>query len=84
MEIIAAMIIYALAEDIKDTKATTQDLQEQIVDINDDFLRLAAAHADLHARQKLDHDTHHQKIEDNKKKIEGLIDTLEESFSNNN
>jgi len=37
----------------------------------------------LHARQKLDHDTHHQKIEDNKKKIDGLIDTLEESLSSN-
>lgn len=84
MEIIAAMIIYALAEDIKDTKATTQDLQEQIVDINDDFLRLAASHADLHARQKLDHDTHHAKIDANKQKIDDLVNTLEESFSNNN
>lgn len=77
MEIIAAMIIYAMAEDIKDTKATTVDLQEQIVDINDDFLRLAAAHSDLHARQKLDHDTHHAKIDALRDDLEAVVEALE-------
>jgi molecular chaperone GrpE (heat shock protein) len=77
MEIIAAMIIYGLAEGIKDNEARTVDLQEQIVDINDDFLRLAAAHSDLHARQKLDHDTHHAKIDANKQAIDGMMDALD-------
>ena len=77
MEIIAAIIIYTLAEGIKDNEARTVDLQEQIVDINDDFLRLAAAHSDLHARQKLDHDTHHRKIDANKQAIDGMMDALD-------
>lgn len=77
MEIIAAIIIYTLAEGVKDNQARTIDLQHQIVDINDDFLRLSAAHADLHARQKLDHDTHHTKIDANKKAIDGMMDALD-------
>jgi hypothetical protein len=83
MEIIAVMIVYALAEDIKENKATMVDLQEQIVELNDDFLRLSGAHSSLYAQHKLDHDTHHAKIDANTKKINGLIDTLEESLSSN-
>lgn len=70
MEIITAMIIYALAEGIKENDARMDDLQEQIVDLNNNFLNLAGKHSTLYALHKLDHDTHH-------KKIDNIIDTLE-------
>ena len=69
MEIIAAIIIYALAEDIKDNKAMLLDVQEQIVDLNHDFLKLSGAHSSLSARHRVDHDAHHKKIDE-------LIDTV--------
>lgn len=75
MEIIAAMIIYALAEDIKENKATMADLQEQITDVNNDFLKLAGAHSSLAAQHKLDHDTHHEKID-------GIMSVLDEFAKN--
>ena len=77
MEIIAAMIIYALAEGIKENDARMDDLQEQIVDINNDFLKLSGAHSALSARHRLDHDTHHAKIDENTAKIDGVMDALE-------
>ena len=70
MEIIAAMIIYGLAEGIKENDARLDDLQEQIVDINNDFLVLSGAHSALSARHKVDHDTHHAKID-------GMMDALD-------
>jgi len=70
MEIIAAMIIYGLAEGIKENDARLDDLQEQIVDINNDFLSLSGAHSALSARHKVDHDTHHAKID-------GIMDALD-------
>jgi hypothetical protein len=63
MEIIAAMIIYTLAEGIKENNARMVDLQEQIEDTNNNFLRLSGAHSALYAQQRLDHDTHHAKID---------------------
>ena len=77
MEIIAAMIIYGLAEGIKENDARLDDLQEQIVDINNDFLALSGAHSALSARQKVDHDTHHAKIDANKQAIDGMMDALD-------
>ena len=70
MEIIAAMIIYELAEGIKENDDRLDDLQEQIVDINNDFLTLSGAHSALSARHKVDHDTHHAKID-------GIMDALD-------
>ena len=64
MEIIAAIIIYALAEDIKDNKAMLLDVQDQIVDLNNDFLKLSGAHSALSARHRVDHDAHHNKIDE--------------------
>lgn len=75
MEIIAAIIIYTIAEDIKENKATMVDLQEQIVELNDDFLKLAGAHSGLAAQHKLDHDTHHEKID-------GIMSVLDEFAKN--
>ena len=63
MEIIAAVIVYALAEGIKENDARMDDLQAQIVDVNNDFLTLSGAHSALYAQHKLDHDTHHAKID---------------------
>ena len=82
MEIIAAMIIYTLAEGIKENDARMDDLQEQIVDINNDFLKLSGAHSALAARQRVDHDTHHAKIDSNMEKIDGVMDALD-AFSKN-
>ena len=72
MEIIAAIIIYALAEDIKDNKAMLLDVQDQIVNLNNDFLKLSGAHSSLSARHRVDHDTHHAKID----KINKTLETI--------
>ena len=77
MEIIAAMIIYALAEGIKENDARMDDLQAQVVDLNNDYLKLSGAHSALAARQRVDHDTHHAKIDSNMEKIDGVLDALE-------
>ena len=77
MEIIAAIIIYTLAEGIKENDARMDDLQDQIVVINNDFLKLSGAHSALAARQRVDHDTHHAKIDSNMEKIDGVLDALE-------
>ena len=77
MEIIAAMIIYGLAEGIKENDARLDDLQAQIVDINNDFLTLSGAHSALAARHRIDHDTHHEKID-------GIMDALDAFTEANN
>ena len=77
MEVIAAIIIYTLAEGIKENDARMDDLQAQIVDVNNDFLKLSGAHSALAARQRVDHDAHHAKIDENTAKIDGLMDALE-------
>jgi hypothetical protein len=77
MEIIAAVIIYTLAEGIKENNARMDDLQTQIVDVNNNFLRLSGAHSALYARHRVDHDTHHAKIDKNTVKIDGVMDALE-------
>lgn len=75
MEIIAAILIYTIAEDIKENKATMVDLQEQIVELNGGFLKLTGSHASLAAQHKLDHDTHHEKID-------GIMSVLDEFAKN--
>ena len=82
MEIIAAVISYTLAEGIKENDARMDDLQAQIVDVNNDFLKLSGAHSALAARQRVDHDTHHAKIDSNMEKIDGVMDALD-AFSKN-
>ena len=77
MEVIAAIIIYTLAEGIKENDARMDDLQEQIVDINNDFLTLSGAHSALVARHRVDHDTHHAKIDSNMEKIDGVMEVLD-------
>ena len=77
MEIIAAIIIYTLAEGIKENDARMDDLQAQVVDLNNDYLKLSGAHSALAARQRVDHDTHHAKIDSNMEKIDGVLDALE-------
>ncbi len=76
MEIIAAMIIYTLAEGIKENNARMVDLQEQIEDTNSNFLRLSGAHSALYAQHRLDHDTHHAKID-------GIIEVMK-TFNDKN
>ena len=76
MEVIAAIIIYSLAEGIKENDARLDDLQTQIVDINNDFLKLSGAHSALSARHRVDHDAHHAKIDN-------IVETLN-SLTNDN
>jgi len=70
MEIIAAVIIYTLAEGIKENNARMDDLQAQIVDINNDFLTLSGAHSALSAQHKVEY-------ESNREKIDGVLDVLD-------
>ena len=77
MEIIAAFIIYTLAEGIKENDARMDDLQAQIVDINNDFLKLGGAHSALSARHRVDHDTHHAKIDETMANSDGIMDALD-------
>jgi len=77
MEIIAAVIIYTLSEGIKENDARLDDIQEQVVELNNDFLKLAGAHSALSARQRIDHDAHHAKIDANKQAIDGMMDALD-------
>lgn len=78
MEWIVALIIYSLSETIKDNQAEINHLQ-------DDLLVLQGAHSSLHARQRVDHDTHHKKIDLNKDHIELLesrLDSLSDQIEN--
>lgn len=65
MEVIAALIIFALGEEIKAN-------HREINALSDDLLVLQAAHASLHARQRVDHDTHHRKIDLNIERINNI------------
>lgn len=72
MEIIAALVIFALSEEIKSN-------HREINHLSDDLLVLQAAHSSLHARTRVDHDTHHAKIDKNIEALDNLqqqIDTL--------
>lgn len=69
MEIIAALIIFALGEEIKSN-------HREINALSDDLLVLQGAHSSLHARTRLDHDTHHRKIDLNIEKINNLEQKL--------
>ena len=66
MEIIAAMIIFGLAEGIKENNAAIVDLQGQIVELQDEvemnFVALSAEISAASARQKVDHDNQEQKL----------------------
>lgn len=72
MEIIAAMIIYTLAEGIKENNTRIGAVQEQVVSLENGFLKLASKHSALYAKQRLDHDTHHAKIDDIKEQLDAL------------
>ncbi len=72
MEIIAAMIIYALAEGIKENDARIDAVQEEVVSLENSFLKLAGKHSALYAQHHLDHDTHHAKIDDIKEQLDAL------------
>tara|TARA_R110001632_G_scaffold194981_1_gene316493 strand:+ start:2305 stop:2538 length:234 start_codon:yes stop_codon:yes gene_type:complete len=72
MEIIAAMIIYTLAEGIKENNTRIDAVQEQVVSLENGFLRLVGKHSALYARHRLDHDTHHAKIDNIKEQLDAL------------
>ena len=65
MEIIAAIWLYALSEEMKINR-------EEINALSDEIIILQAAHSSLRARQIIDHDTHHAKIDNNKEAIDNL------------
>lgn len=69
MEIIAALIIFAMGEEIKSN-------HREINALSDDLLVLQGAHSALHARQRVDHDTHHRKIDVNIENINNLEQKL--------
>jgi len=78
MEIIAAMIIFGLAEGIKENNAAIVDLQEQIIELQDEveinFVALSAEIAASAATQKVNHDNQEQKL--------NILTNLTKSLSN--
>lgn len=65
MEIIAAIWLFAVSEEIKANKA-------EINYLSDEIIVLQAAHSSLTARHIIDHDTHHAKIDKNIEAIQNL------------
>jgi len=75
MEIIAAIWLFALSEEMKINR-------QEINHLSDDLLVLQAAHSSLHARTRVDHDTHHAKIDKNIEAINNLQQQLNNLQSN--
>ena len=75
MEIIAAMWLFALSEEIKINR-------QEINYLSDEIIVLQAAHSSLTARHIIDHDTHHAKIDKNIEAINNLQQRLNNLQSN--
>ena len=88
MEIIAAMIFYAMAEDIKDKDARIGLLEQHIVEIHHkvenmdfDLMKLIGAHSAHAARSNFIDEEHDDLIQNNKNNIDLLIDTLADALT---
>ena len=88
MEIIAAMIFYSMAEDIKDNDARIGLLEKHIVEIHHkvenidfDLMKLIGAHSAHAARSNFIDEEHDDLIENNKNNIDLLIDTLADALT---
>tara|TARA_B100000035_G_C20923776_1_gene519697 strand:+ start:218 stop:502 length:285 start_codon:yes stop_codon:yes gene_type:complete len=88
MEIIAAMIFYSMAEDIKDKDARIGLLEKHIVEIHHkvenidfDLMKLIGAHSAHAARSNFIDEEHDDLIENNKNNIDLLIDTLADALT---
>jgi hypothetical protein len=74
MEIIAAIWLFALSEEMKINR-------QEINHLSDEIIVLQAAHSSLTARHIIDHDTHHAKIDKNIEAIKNIEQKLN-SLSN--
>ena len=90
MEIIAAMIFYSMAEDIKDKDTRIGLLEQHIVEISHkvenidfDLMKLIGAHSAHAARSEFIDQEHDDLIDNNKNNIDLLIDTLADVFTSN-
>ena len=88
MEIIAAMIFYSMAEDIKDKDARIGLLEQHIVEIHHkvenmdfDLMKLIGAHSAHAARSNFIDEEHDDLIQNNKNNIDLLIDTLADALT---
>ena len=91
MEIIAAMIFYSMAEDIKDKDARIGLLEQHIVEIHHkvenmdfDLMKLIGAHSAHAARSNFIDEEHDDLIQNNKNNIDLLIDTLADALTTTN
>lgn len=69
MEIIAAIWLFALSEEMKINR-------QEINYLSDEIIVLQAAHSSLTARHIIDHDTHHAKIDKNIEAIKNIEQKL--------
>tara|TARA_R100000231_G_C5200872_1_gene127368 strand:- start:224 stop:508 length:285 start_codon:yes stop_codon:yes gene_type:complete len=90
MEIIAAIMFYSMAEDIKDKDARIGLLEQHIVEIHHkvenidfDLMKLIGAHSAHAARSNFIDEEHDALIENNKNNIDLLIDTIADAFTSN-
>jgi len=74
MEIIAAIWLFALSEEMKINR-------QEINYLSDEIIVLQAAHSSLTASHIIDHDTHHAKIDKNIEAIKNIEQKLN-SLSN--
>ena len=64
------LTVFALGSEIEQAQEETAILAEEVEVLKQGFINLAGKHSTLYALHKLDHDTHHAKIDN-------IIDTLE-------
>ena len=90
MEVIAAMIFFAMSEDIKDKDARIGLLEQHIVEISHkvenidfDLMKLIGAHSAHAARSDFIDEEHDDSISNNKNNIDLLIDTLADALTSN-
>jgi len=90
MEVIAAIIFFAMSEDIKDKDARISLLEQHVVEMshkveNIDFglMRLIGAHSAHATRSNIADEEHDAAISNNKNNIDLLIDTLADALTSN-
>ena len=83
MEIIAAMLFYTMAENIKDNTSRIDVLEQHIVEISHkienvdfDLMKLIGAHSAHASRSNFIDEEHDDSISNNKNNIDLLINTL--------
>jgi len=90
MEVIAAMMFYAMAENIKENTSRISVLEQHVVQISHklenvdfDLMKLMGAHSAHAARSNFIDEEHDDSIGNNKNNIDLLIDTLADALISN-